>query len=64
MEEQAIQEKKQRGGRREGSGRKKIRGRSVGFRTTPETEAILDGVEHITDFINAAIVYYKEHGGK
>lgn len=58
------EEKKQHGGRREGAGRKKTMGRAVGFRTTPETEAILDGVERITDFINAAIVFYSEHGGR
>ena len=64
METQENQEKKQWGGHRDGAGRKKIRGCTVGFRTTLETEAILSTVERKTDFINAAIVYYKEHGGK
>ena len=57
-----TEEKKQHGGKREGSGRKKTMGRAVSFRTTPEAEAILAEVGHITDFINAAIVHYYNSG--
>ena len=63
MEMEQNEEKKRHGGKREGAGRKRSMGRAVGFRATPEAEAILAGVEHQTDFINAAIVFYKEHGG-
>lgn len=66
METEQNEEKKARGGKREGAGRKKIRGCTVGFRTTLETEAILKTIERKTDFINEAIVWYynSRNGGK
>lgn len=66
METEQNVEKKNRGGKREGAGRKKIRGCTVGFRTTLETEAILKTIERRTDFINEAIVWYynSRNGGK
>ena len=50
-------EKKNWGGAREGSGRKKTRAKYYGFNATPEVMEILEAVEGSkTDFINDCIL--------
>ncbi|MCF0190176.1 MAG: hypothetical protein HUJ96_02820 [Marinilabiliaceae bacterium] len=61
--ESVNEEKKQWGGKREGAGRKRVRGKSYAFRSVPETENILEQTDRKTDYINAAILYYYEHNG-
>lgn len=61
MEE--IQEKKQRGGARQGAGRKKTRGGTLAIRTTIEAAEILSKVESKTDFVNEAIIFYTQSKG-
>lgn len=60
METEEKQEKKQWGGKRAGSGRKKtVHGKYYGFNSTPETDAILQSISTSkTDFINEAILAY------
>ena len=53
--EEKEEKKRNWGGAREGSGRKKVKGRNFNFRALPEVEAILDALEGSkSDYINAA----------
>lgn len=57
--EEKEEKKRNWGGAREGSGRKKVKGRNFNFRALPEVEAILDALEGSkSDYINAAILSY------
>lgn len=56
-------EKKQRGGARQGAGRKKTRGGTMSFRTTIEVSEILSKVDSRTDFVNEAIAFYARSKG-
>ncbi|MCQ2210583.1 MAG: hypothetical protein MJZ34_09850 [Paludibacteraceae bacterium] len=62
MENQA--EKPQRGGKREGSGRKKTTSKTYGFNAPQEVVDILEKVPSKTDYIIAAIKekYEREKG--
>lgn len=52
-----MEQSKKWGGKREGSGRKKIRAKYYGFAATPEVHAILETVTGSkTDFINQCII--------
>ena len=48
-----------RGGARAGAGRKKTKGKTYGFKATPEVEALLESCEGSkSDVINRAILAY------
>lgn len=48
-----------RGGARPGAGRKRTRGKTYGFKATPEVEALLESCEGSkSDVINRAILAY------
>lgn len=58
MEAKAMQ-KQSRGGARAGAGRKKTKGKTYGFKATPEVEALLESCEGSkSDVINRAILAY------
>lgn len=58
MEAKAMQ-KQARGGARAGAGRKKTKGKTYGFKATPEVEALLESCEGSkSDVINRAILAY------
>ena len=52
------QEKKQWGGKRAGSGRKRTCAKRIGFNATQDVADILKDVPNITEYINNAIIYF------
>ncbi|MBP5455702.1 MAG: hypothetical protein J6Y37_04325 [Paludibacteraceae bacterium] len=54
MEDQEV--KKQRGGKREGAGRKKTTCKKYGFNASEEVSKILESIPNKTEYINQAIL--------
>lgn len=60
---QKAEEKKNRGGKREGAGRKKTTCKRYGFNADEQITAILESVDNKTDFIYEAILKLAKEKG-